>query len=552
MTRHLIIWLLFSLYSFSVIAQDTSTCPTSVVLAMSRANTACADLNRNYLCYGNGTIEVTADEEIDGFAQQGDTITVQAINTITLPTDSEDYNVASMSVQANLLDIEAGRDVTMVMYGDVAVVNQIDLLPQVTLIATGLLNIRETTEADGLVMLELPLRSNLTAIGVNEEGGWYRVVVPDTDELGWVNESLVNVDGDPSQLQVVDENTILQRPFQIMTVTTGVNDAPCVGTPDSGVLMQTPNTDSDPVRLTINGADFQILGTILIHAQADDLMQVYVLNGQVDIGGELAPAGAKITVPLDNNLQASDAPSTAEPYEMTDLVAIPINNMGYRVNIAPPTATEFIQQFKLQAMTTPSPTPSREQQVLERCRHTIIEDTNSWAGPGTFYEVVRTFEPDTVIRPTIRTEVEGVTWYLLRQGGWVNANFVNATDVCGEVPLSEVVEYPSYNTLELETCESSNGPIRAGQWVTITFRDGGWETYREAQRATQVDPGRVTVDTDTLSVSASDPIQVATDRFYRVFSARWEAEAGTSRIVGQRLAYILPCDVTVPSGNTQP
>ena len=118
--------------------------------------------------------------------------------------------------------------------------------------------------------------------------------------------------------------------------------------------------------------------------------------------------------------------------------------------------------------------------------------------------------------------------------------------------MSEVVEYPVYNTLEMESCESTNGPIRAGQWVTITFKDGGWETIREAQRAPQVDPGRVTIDTERLSVYAAEPVPVAPGKYWRVFSAEWEAKAGTVRIVSQRLSYILSCDITVPSGNTQP
>lgn len=555
MIRHLTIWLLFLLYTFTVIGQDTNTCPTSVILALSRANTACPDLNRNQLCYGNGTINIDADTEITGFSQQGDVTSIESINTIMLDGASEQYSIVSMTLQANLLNVQEGRRVTAVMFGEVQITNYVDVLPQVTLVATGLLNVRDQPESNATILLELPLRSNLTAIGRAEEGGWFRVLVPNTDELGWVNQSLVNAEGDTNQLQIVDETVRLLRPFQIMSIETVVDDAPCPGTPESGVLFQTPNTDKVPVSMTINGATIELLGTILLRAQANGLMQIFVLNGQVEVsaldGIELAPQGSTVSVDLDSGMGVVSAPTSPTPYVMTDLDGVPINNLGYRINIAPPTTQDAITQLVLQSQTIPTPTPSREILVQQQCRHTLSRDMTAWAGPGTFYEAVHDWKKDATVRPVIRTVVEGVTWYLLREGGWINSSAVVATETCGEVPLSDVVEYPVYNTFELETCESTNGPIRAGQWLSITFRDGGWETYRDAENATRVDPGRITVDTERLYVYAGAPIQVAPDRFYRNFSAEWEAQAGTKRIIGQRLSYILSCDVTIPAGNSR-
>lgn len=551
MTRHLMIWLLFLLCAFTVLGQETTTCPTSVFLAMSRANSACSDLERNSLCYGNGTISVDSDAPLDGFAQQGDRTAIEAINTISLTSESDNYSVAPMVLQANLLNVQAGRRATMLMYGDVEVTNHIDVLPQVTLIATGLLNIRRVTEDDGEVILELPLRSNLTAIGIAEEGEWYRVLVPNTDELGWVKQSLVNVDGDPSQLLVVDESTRLLRPFQIMSIETTADDAPCAGTPDSGVLIQTPNTDSTPVSMTINGMDFKILGTIVLQAQLESNMRIYIINGQAEIGGEIIPAGAVTTVSLNEELVAVDLPAPAVPYVMDDLAGVPINNLGYRVNIAPPTTDDMIQQFLLASQMTPTPRPTRQEQALERCSHTLTDNTTTFAGPGTFYEVSRTLEENTLVRPVLRTEVDSVTWYLLQQGGWIDARVVQANDVCGEVPLSEVVEYPVHNTLRMETCDTTNGPIRAGQWLTITFNDGGWETLHAAQRATQVDPGRISIDNVTFNVWATQPVQAAPGKYYRTFNTEVEIQPGTFRITSQRLSYILTCDVTIPAGGSQ-
>jgi len=100
----------------------------------------------------------------------------------------------------------------------------------------------------------------------------------------------------------------------------------------------------------------------------------------------------------------------------------------------------------------------------------------------------------------------------------------------------------------LETCETTNGPVREGQNVRIEFTDGGWETQFDAQRAPQIDPGRVKINTDTYRTSSSDAFQAAPERWYRHFYIHWRAEAGTYRVVGERLTYVVTCDLTVPVG----
>ncbi|MEO1289399.1 MAG: hypothetical protein AAFV93_16675, partial [Chloroflexota bacterium] len=110
------------------------------------------------------------------------------------------------------------------------------------------------------------------------------------------------------------------------------------------------------------------------------------------------------------------------------------------------------------------------------------------------------------------------------------------------------VDAPMSNTLILETCDTTNGPLRSGQWVTIEFIHGSWRTLGEAQNATTIDRGRITVNQQWLWVDAAPPRQVAEERFYRTFSGSWLAEAGTYRITGGRLTYSVICDVTVPLG----
>jgi hypothetical protein len=141
----------------------------------------------------------------------------------------------------------------------------------------------------------------------------------------------------------------------------------------------------------------------------------------------------------------------------------------------------------------------------------------------------------------------GTAWYQLRTGGWIQAAAVRSSEACGTVPSTEVVQPPRTNTLVMETCDTTNGPIRVGQYVTIEFTDGGWETIGDAQEAPRIDPGRISVNTLRLSVYADPPMLIVQpERYYRRFSAQWRAEAGTWRIQSDRLSYSLICDVTVP------
>jgi hypothetical protein len=43
-------------------------------------------------------------------------------------------------------------------------------------------------------------------------------------------------------------------------------------------------------------------------------------------------------------------------------------------------------------------------------------------------------------------------------------------------------------------------------------------------------------------------VQVQPERYYRLFHASWIAQAGTFRIIGNRLHYTVICDITVPLG----
>jgi hypothetical protein len=377
--------------------------------------------------------------------------------------------------------------------------------------------------------------------------------LPDDALPGWVSRDVVTIDGDATTLNVVDGDTPYLRPFQSMQIETAINDAPCDGAPQSGVLLQSPGTDT-PVSLTVNNADVSLAGTGFVQAQSGTQMTLYMLDGSARVqasGTEQAvPSGGKITVPMSTGLLAVDAPSEPEPFTADVIAALPVNNLSYRVRLPDPISDDELQQRLIALNTQPTPATSRSDDPVQRCIRTARGDVTLYAGPGTSYEIIREIEGGTRLFPVLRlTASNGVTWWQLSNSHWLRADRATEEGNCQRIPRTEIAQPPSYNVLTMETCDTSNGPLRAGQYVVIEFTAGSWRNQALARRATLDDRGRITIDNrDNLYVRAGRPFEVAEDRWYRVFSGYWDATPGTHRIESQHLSYILTCDVTVPLG----
>ncbi len=531
-------------------------CRADVLLAFSRANAACGSMERNQLCYGNGTVTALLQSggTPDGFAAAGDVTAITPLRSVQLTSAQAGaaYAVAALQMQANLIDSQTGRSVTVIAFGNADLRNQVPQLPTVTLVASGTLNIRATPEINGEILRQLPLRATLVADGRTQDNRWLRVQIPDTSAVGWVGVDVVTTDGDLSSLALADVNTPYLRPFQVFTLETPVEgDPPCNGAPRSGILLQTP--EATAVELTINGVELRLSATVFIYAQYTGEITINVLNGLVRATAngvaQFVPAGARTRVPLEAFVPVG-APVPAEPYLAEEIAGMPVNNLPTRLTVPPPSSAEQIAADVAAAEQAQVmlPTPNPTEIARTRCTRTTTRSTNLWAGPGTFYEIIRELPRGTLIDPAVSYRDSGGTeWWQLRNGSWIQAAAVQSSAACGEIPRTEVVQPPLYNRLTLETCDSSNGPIRAGQYVEIEFVDGGWETLAEAEAAPRIDPGRIVVNTLSLPVYADPPRNVAVDRWYRRFFTTWRAEPGTWQIRADRLTYSLICDVTVPA-----
>lgn len=548
MRRFQVLWITVAIFIFALSSAGQATCPADVILALARAGSACLGLERDQACFGNGAVNALGFNGAASLSQPGDRAAAESIQTLMVGGDGE-YSAALLNLQTSL-PVNAGRDVTLFAFGNVQLTNQAVPAPQLLVTATGTLNIRERPTESAEILAQIGVRESLTANGRTSDNTWLRVIVtgqrgqPDT--IGWASVSSITVSGNINALNVIAEPTQpFLRPFQSMIVTTGENDARCDGTPESGLLIQSPGTD-EYINLLINGYIVELAGTVFLQAP-DAGMKFYVLDGEARIENTFVPAGTVFNI----ESVGYDEVDMPEPYRPESLVGLPLNNLPVRFVIPQPLSPEQIEAAQMaylaRFITPTAPPPDPTLQAM--CRRTVIVNTDLHAGPGTNYETVNSIAAETrIVALVAADDLNGTAWYQLQSGNWINAGFVSETGLCEPVPGTTFSEAPASNRLILETCGTTNGPIRAGQMVTIEFVPPAFDNLIDANNALRIDPGRIVIENRRQSVRASAPQSVGSERYVRVFSTTWTAVSGTYRITGARLSYEVICDIVVSVG----
>jgi hypothetical protein len=285
------------------------------------------------------------------FEQAGDIVDV--VNVLSLQLESLDeengeWGVALMKLQASLPDTLPGQNVTFVLFGNVEIENAVEPAPQPVLLdvtANGNANVRGEPSTNGAIVGSLSGGQVITGDGRNEAGDWLHIQLD--GGTGWVFADLVTVDGEVNSLLVVegDEVAPSQKPMQSFYFRSGFGDAPCEQAPDSGILIQTPE-GAGQVAFTVNGVDIQLGSTTYLQAQPNEQLTVNLIEGSAQVSAQdtvkTVPAGTRVNVPMDDNLEASGPPSDPEPYDSASLGVLPITLLEREIEIAPALTQEEI------------------------------------------------------------------------------------------------------------------------------------------------------------------------------------------------------------------
>lgn len=347
--KAVVLLVVLGLTPLAAYAQE-SLCPSIVETALSATSGACEGTGRNQTCYGNIMLEVEPQAGVEiAFSRQGDIVDVAAIRMLTLSsmdTDSGEWGVALMRVQANLPNTLPGQNVTLLLFGDVEIDNAVAPaaeLVQFNVTASGNINIRSGPSTSAGILGGLAAGESVTANGRLEDGSWLRIERSD-GSVGWVFAELVTSEEDVNTLAIVTPTDELAgeaqyAPMQAFYFRSGVGDAPCQEAPNSGILIQTPQGAGE-INLVVNEVNITLGSTVFLQAQAPGEMTVNGIEDKARVEAfdmdQTVVAGTRVRVPLDEDRAASGPPGPLEPLDLQSVQSLPLQLLERPVSLPVP------------------------------------------------------------------------------------------------------------------------------------------------------------------------------------------------------------------------
>jgi uncharacterized protein YraI len=321
----------------SAVSQTPSpgeTCPELVRTAYATTADLCDATGRNQACYGHSLLQATPHPHVSSFKfnQEGDLADVSEIQSLRLSVMDDTtgaWGISLMRLQANMPDSQAGKNVTLLLLGDVEIsADQAATTTQeATISAPGNVNMRQGPTLNAEVIESLPPGRVVTVDGRLADNSWIRVRLPNNGGNGWIARSLLTSTGGFDSLDVVDASSQYYTPMQAFTFKSGVNDAPCAEAPDSGIVIKTPE-GIGKITLLINEVDIQVGSTVFFQAQPGADMAIRVIEGDVRVStfdtAYDVTTGNETTVPVDENMQPVGPPTPPTPYDPESVRALPL------------------------------------------------------------------------------------------------------------------------------------------------------------------------------------------------------------------------------------
>ncbi len=340
-------------------SEEPASCPQIVQLALDNSEQFCAALGDDEACYGHVRVEAVPQDGVEAFkfAEEGDIealINVKSIRLSPMDLINGSWGVALMRMRAYMQYSEP-EPVTFLLFGDVDVENggtRVAFMDVTTVAAT---NVRLRPSANAGVIGVLPAGTTTEANGRLEDSSWLRVVLPESGRVGWAYAPNLTSEEAIEDLNIVDAQASYFGPMQAFFVRSGVDDAACPESPQSGLLIQTPEGVAE-VSLLVNEVSIALRATAYMQADPGGDMTIGVLDGYgwVEAGGQRQPifAGTQVRVPLGEDLISSGVPSQPEPYSLSTLAALPLSLLGTPVTVADPLSADRIASLLNQVATS--------------------------------------------------------------------------------------------------------------------------------------------------------------------------------------------------------
>ncbi len=420
--------------SGSVFAQSVD-CAAIAQKAIEATRKVCTDIERNQACYGNAKVEIKPRANVRlAFAKAGDVAPLASLETIStslFDADSKSWGLALLNIRADLLD----GNLTALAFGQASIGNGSEasndfVALEITVAEPKGANLRAEPKPDAALVRGVYSGDRLQAIGRIADSSWIRIAD------GWISKDVIRANTDLSALQVLEPDSAISdvyAPMQTFNLHTGLDDSPCAGAPDSGILIQTPGDVS--TNLVVNGAALNVTGTLLLQTTADSKTVLSILEGEVFYadGKRLKPAermeygfqGDKVLYGSPSEYDYANArylPLVLFPREFE----LPFALGGVIFPFTP--GTGFLQTFTADAP----------------CVAAWTADVNLRGGPGTNYPIRRGVTGGFYGKPDARAiGSDGAVWWRLVDGVWIAADNTAVAGSCGTLPLVAPPPLPS-------------------------------------------------------------------------------------------------------------
>lgn len=330
------LWICIIMLSGGGVTAAQEFCTGIERAAMASLAEACAGTPADSVCYGFRTLYAAgqdAETPAAAFTTPGHLLPTGDVGLLLSSSEDDTWGVALVHTRAYPPGDWAAQEVVLVLMGNVLLQNGgqegVEVLTQdVQVAAAAGANVRSGPSLEFRVLTPVFDGEMLKATGRLEDGSWLRVQLRD-GRPGWLAADVIA--DDAAGLPVVTyEDTppeLLYLPMQDFALQSGLQDARCPEVPDSGLLLQTPDTQT-MLTFRVNGLELLLAGTAFLQARPLDYLALSVLEGQAELRApdvvRTVAAGQFIHVPLDETGQALPGVTSPMPYNYTRMLTLPV------------------------------------------------------------------------------------------------------------------------------------------------------------------------------------------------------------------------------------
>jgi hypothetical protein len=359
-----ILGFLLAILSVAIVVAQGAACSDLVEMALASADANCGELGRNEVCYGYNNVQASflsevPDDFFDQVADKSPVADLASVQTLPMNTDTGQWGVAVMAIQAKLPNTLPGENIKFVLLGDVEVENAVAPENAFTpsegveiSLAVDSANLRSGAGLNFNVVGGVQRGESILADGVSDNGQWLRVIKD--QRPAWLSLSVVVDFPEIGNLPVLNDEFMM--PMQAFYLRTGITGQQCVEAPSDVLVVQGP--ENFTVQLNINGANVS-LGSSgafrTINENGEDFLELTVFDGVFTIDGTLVTAGQQTRVCLGdeesrgldgaaNDLVVSCAPSSPRYVQSfgtnwCNIESLPSGILNYPINVQCPGET---------------------------------------------------------------------------------------------------------------------------------------------------------------------------------------------------------------------